>query len=291
MIVECPACESRYDVTGRPAGTKARCRCGQLFLLPNPPQSAASLSCPECGGNVKAGTSKCEFCEAALLVKACPRCFARIFHGAKHCNDCGAEVDVPANVNADGTARQLTCPRCDATPTMEARLVGDTLMDECPECHGIWLDAAAVSRLVKERRQVSSQAVIGMGGPEAGSARVACPPGRVYVKCPECDTVMNRTNFAKRSGIIIDSCKGHGTWFDADELPRVVEFVMNGGIEAANERSMQQAKEEVRKARSKVRAMQQSSSMSTEAHVRHTRISSANSFTGLLGIIGSVLLD
>lgn len=291
MIVECPACESRYDVTGRPAGTKARCRCGQVFLLPDPPQTAKSLSCPQCGGNVKAGASRCEFCDAALLVKACPRCFARIFHGAKHCNECGAQVDVPANVNADGSAKQLVCPRCESDPTMVARLVGDTLMDECPECHGIWLDAAAVERLVKERRQVSTQAVLGMGGPEAGSANPSHPPGRVYVKCPECDTIMNRTNFAKRSGIIIDTCKAHGTWFDADELPRVVDFVMNGGIEASNQRDMERAKEEVRKAKAKVRAMQQSQSMHMNAQVPRNRIGSVNSFTGLLGIIGSALLD
>ncbi len=239
---------------------------------------------------MKPGTSKCEFCEAALLVKACPRCFARIFHGAKHCNDCGAEVDVPANVNADGSARQLACPRCDASPTMEARLVGDTLMDECPDCHGIWLDVPAVTRLVKERRQISTEAVLGMGGPQLGSVGFSPPPGRVYVKCPECDQIMNRTNFAKRSGIIIDSCRGHGTWFDADELPRVVEFVMNGGIEASHERGMQQAKDEVRRARAKIRA-QQGAATSLNHQPRRTILGSSNGFVGLLGIIGSALVD
>ena len=165
-------------------------------------------------------------------------------------------------------------------------------MDECPDCHGIWLDLAAVTRLVKERRQVSTEAVLGMGGPQAGSvASASAPPGRVYVKCPECDQVMNRTNFAKRSGIIIDSCRGHGTWFDADELPRVVEFVMNGGIEASHERGMQQAKDEVRRARAKVRAQQSAASTQAYSQPRRTSLSSVNSFGGLLGIIGSALLD
>ncbi len=289
MIVECPACESRYDVTGRPPGTKARCRCGQLFLLPDPPQSASSLACPQCGANVRSGASSCEFCAAALLVKACPRCFARIFHGAKHCNDCGAEVDVPANVNADGSAKQLACPRCDTCPTMEARLVGDTLMDECPDCHGIWLDAAAVDRLVRERRQVSTAAVLGMGGPSAGQMSTLNPPGRLYVKCPECDTVMNRTNFAKRSGIIIDTCRGHGTWFDADELPRIVEYIMNGGIEAANERRIDEGRREVRKEKAKARAMM---AQATKNNVRvRGRTGSVSGIGGLLGSIATALLD
>jgi len=176
---------------------------------------------------------------------------------------------------------------------MEARLVGDTLMDECPDCHGIWLDAAAVDRLVRERRQVSTEAVLGMGGPQAGSVSLqVAPPGRVYVKCPECATIMNRTNFAKRSGIIIDTCRGHGTWFDADELPRVVEFVMNGGIESAQERANDAAKADLRKARAKsMRMKAQSSAITMDVGNHHSRISSANGFAGLLSLIGRVLLD
>ncbi len=196
---------------------------------------------------------------------------------------------MPANVNADGSAKQLACPRCDACPTMEARLVGDTLMDECPACHGIWLDAAAVDRLVRERRQVSTDAVLGMGGPAARQMNSLHPPGRVYVKCPECDTIMNRTNFAKRSGIIIDTCRGHGTWFDADELPRIVEYVMNGGIEAANERRIDEGRREVRKEKAKARAMM---AQAQKTNVRFRGQSdSVSVISGFLGTIATALLD
>ncbi len=295
MIVECPACESRYDVTGRPPGTKARCRCGQIFELPAPAQSASALACPKCGGNVASGSSTCGFCEAALLVKACPRCFARIFHGAKHCDQCGATVDVPANVNADGTAKCLACPRCDASPTMIARLVGDTLLDECPGCHGVWLDAAGVDRLVRERRQTSTEAVLGMGGPARTGVLPVVPPGRMYVKCPECETIMNRANFAKRSGIIIDTCRGHGTWFDADELPRIVEFVMNGGIEAANEARLEQLRDEARREKSnarseRMRSTVQGSGVGMAGFHGGSRNNNVNAFTGILGLIGGALL-
>ena len=289
MIVECPACENRYDVTGRPPGTKARCRCGQIFTLPEPAQSASALSCPQCGGNVQKGASRCAFCEAALLVKACPRCFARIFHGAKHCDQCGVEVDVPANANPDGSAKPLVCPRCDASPVMIARLVGDTLLVECPACHGVWLDAAGVERLVKERRQISTHAVLGMGGP-ARSAASQAPAGRVYVKCPECSTIMNRTNFAKRSGIIIDTCRGHGTWFDADELPRVIAFVSDGGIEASNEAELRRQHEKLRAEKSKVRSAQMQSAINMDVRDRR-RSTTVGSFSGILGIIGNLLND
>ncbi len=177
---------------------------------------------------------------------------------------------------------------------MIARLVGDTLLDECPNCHGCWLDKAGVDRLVRERRQVSTQAVLGMGGPARSENLPLNPPGRMYVKCPECETIMNRTNFAKRSGILIDTCRGHGTWFDADELTRIVEFVMNGGIEATNEAQMQQVKEEARRDRAKARASRaQQATMSRNTgglgFGGYGGSSTMGSFSGLLGIIGSVL--
>ena len=42
---------------------------------------------------------------------------------------------------------------------------------------------------------------------------------------------MNRANFARCSGVIIDLCKQHGVWFDRNELSRIVEFIRAGGLE------------------------------------------------------------
>jgi Zn-finger nucleic acid-binding protein len=55
---------------------------------------------------------------------------------------------------------------------------------------------------------------------------------------------MNRVNFAHCSGVIVDVCKGHGTWFDSDELSRIVEFIRGGGLEAARTREKAQIQEE-----------------------------------------------
>jgi Zn-finger nucleic acid-binding protein len=54
-----------------------------------------------------------------------------------------------------------------------------------------------------------------------------------YVPCPECSQLMNRVNFARCSGVIVDFCKQHGTWFDRDELSRIVEFINGGGLNAS----------------------------------------------------------
>ena len=63
---------------------------------------------------------------------------------------------------------------------------------------------------------------------------------------------MNRINFARCSGVIVDVCKGHGTWFDRDELRAIVEFVRGGGLELSRERE----KSEIKYEREQLRAEQ-----------------------------------
>lgn len=39
---------------------------------------------------------------------------------------------------------------------------------------------------------------------------------------------MSRRNFGRSSGVIVDVCEAHGTWFDAEELPSILWFVASG---------------------------------------------------------------
>jgi Zn-finger nucleic acid-binding protein len=52
-----------------------------------------------------------------------------------------------------------------------------------------------------------------------------------YVRCPRCAKPMNRMNFGRRSGVIVDACRDHGTWLDAGELERVRDFVRAHGLD------------------------------------------------------------
>ena len=229
MIVECPGCRSRYDVTGRPPGTRARCRCGTVFALPAPGRQADKLDCPHCGAPVPPTNHRCAHCGTQLLVRACPRCFARVFHGARHCSHCGAETDLPAAATDNGEARARSCPRCDRP--LVGQLVADVLLDQCDGCGGMFVDSTALERILAERRQARADALL--GAPPPATATPASPGGRVYIRCPDCDTMMNRRSFARGAGVIVDVCRGHGTWFDAGELPKVVAFAMAGGLERA----------------------------------------------------------
>jgi hypothetical protein len=52
--------------------------------------------------------------------------------------------------------------------------------------------------------------------------------------------MMNRRNFGRRSGVIVDVCRSHGVWFDPSELTSVLAFVARGGITAAKSEAEQE---------------------------------------------------
>jgi Zn-finger nucleic acid-binding protein len=54
---------------------------------------------------------------------------------------------------------------------------------------------------------------------------------------------MNRVNFGKRSGVIVEVCKPHGVWFDRGELTRAIEFVADGGLVETKRREEELARE------------------------------------------------
>src|SRR5258708_28779953 len=68
-----------------------------------------------------------------------------------------------------------------------------------------------------------------------------------YVPCPVCGNLMNRVNFANCSHVVVDVCMQHGTWFDRDELRRIVEFIRAGGLETARARQIAELEEQRRR--------------------------------------------
>ncbi|HJZ83103.1 MAG TPA: zf-TFIIB domain-containing protein [Pyrinomonadaceae bacterium] len=190
---------------------------------------AGTLNCPNCGAAVSSDASQCRYCESKLATIACPSCFGRIFAGSKFCDHCGA-----AAVSASAAALSvLKCPRCRVD--MSSVTIGAAQMRECERCEGLWVETGAFESICSHQEQQS--AVLGAAtlapanhAPQASDAKVR------YVPCPQCGQLMNRINFAKCSNVIVDVCKGHGTWFDRDELRQIVEFIRGGGMEASRQK-------------------------------------------------------
>ncbi len=275
MILACPACDGRYDVTGQPIGQRFRCRCGTVITLEAGAPVAAQLSCPHCGAGVPSSASACLHCSAELMQKACPRCLSRVFAGHKHCPECGAELAIAA---AGATHADMPCPRC--STLLRGRMINDLLIDECPGCRGLFIDHVAIKRVVMDHEHVRADALLGalpkQEVRELGSSE------KMYLKCPTCHVVMNRKQFATGAGVIIDVCRSHGTFFDVGELPRCIEFVMSGGLARATAADLERAKADL--LRAALRAHQPLMAYSPAE-------SYASSGAALVGFFGSLLLD
>jgi Zn-finger nucleic acid-binding protein len=163
-----------------------------------------------------------------------------VFHGHKHCPECGSQIDHAAHGDARADA---PCPRCDQP--LHPRLLGDVVIDECRGCAGVFLDKLAIERVVTDRRQARAEALLGVL--RRGDLPPVAPGSRMYVKCPTCKIVMNRRQFASGARVVVDVCRIHGTFFDAGELPRIIEFVMRGGLEAAERAELQRLRDQARR--------------------------------------------
>jgi Zn-finger nucleic acid-binding protein len=274
VILACPTCDSRYDVTGYPIGQQFRCRCGTVTTLQAPASEAGMLSCPHCGAPVAENASRCEHCQVGLLAKACPRCLARVFAGHAHCPQCGAELDVAA---VGETRTDLMCPRCDIA--LHARLVGDVVIDECDRCLGLFLDHIAIQRVITDRAQARAEALLGALPRQETKTR---PGERMYVKCPACRTLMNRRLFATGAGVIVDVCRTHGTFFDAGELPAIIDFVMKGGLEQAARKDLEREQHRIDLERESQRGIQRALGASSGLT---TYASASSAFIDLLGAL------
>lgn len=161
-----------------------------------------------------------------------------MFAGSRFCAHCGAEA-VRENIEE---TKPLKCPRC--REDMQALRLGSTVARECAQCGGLWLDPESLQKLANAREE-------GAGVVSALAARVplnAVSPDVVrYIPCPRCEKLMNRTNFARSSGVILDVCKSHGVWVDRGELQRVLGFVESGGLTVAREREREELIEEQRR--------------------------------------------
>jgi Zn-finger nucleic acid-binding protein len=97
-------------------------------------------------------------------------------------------------------------------------------MLECRSCDGAWVDSDTFDRICtssEARAAVLSRPV----PPPAQARRIK------YRPCVRCGKMMNRVNFGRLSGTVIDVCKGHGTFLDSGELHAIVTFIQGGGLE------------------------------------------------------------
>jgi len=196
---------------------------------------ATSLHCPNCGAVADPQAPRCPYCKARLATISCPNCFAMMFRGSAFCPSCGAAA---ARLEEEQT--DARCPEC--RHTMHHVSIGPASLLECTTCDSVWVDAVDFERICADRE--SRAAVLHRWS----SARPPVSPQPVrYRPCVRCDKLMNRVNFGRLSGTVVDVCRGHGTFLDPGELHAIVTFVEAGGLDRMREREIQDLKEEQRR--------------------------------------------
>ena len=196
-----------------------------------------TLRCPGCGAPSRTGTARCDYCRARLATVSCPACFALLIEGSAYCPHCGAAQ----SRSQPAEARRARCPACRGA--MQWITVGDLDLLECDACDGTWIEADAFERLCASHE---NRAAILHGNRPQHPPGVAAQPTR-YRPCLRCGTMMNRMNFGRRSGTVVDVCRGHGTFLDRGELHHVVRFIHEGGLDRARLAEIAELREEQRR--------------------------------------------
>ena len=191
---------------------------------------AGTLTCPKCGAPVSQGATRCDHCGAQLASIACPSCFGMVFQGSEFCPHCGGKLEKPESVDEPGVR---LCPRCRSP--LVGKVVGTSKLEECGACNGVWTDVETLSAISANSLKLADSHPITEPGTKPAQFMPENETIR-YLPCPVCNKLMNRVNFGTISGVIVDVCKGHGTWFDPGELEHIVEFIRTGGIDEARRR-------------------------------------------------------
>ncbi|HVJ92008.1 MAG TPA: zf-TFIIB domain-containing protein [Labilithrix sp.] len=196
------------------------------------------MACTYCGNKCPTTLRVCPHCDVRFDNVRCVRCYTLQPPGAFACARCGQALELEPLLDAT----DAPCPRCKA-PLEAAGGAGaweGARIHECPRCGGMFVPREVLADIL-------CRAEVAGPFPDVRPGRIPPLAQVTYIPCPMCHASMNRVNFGKMSGVIVDVCRTHGTWFDDGELTRVVAFAASGGLEKARAREAEERKERARR--------------------------------------------
>jgi len=163
----------------------------------------------------------------------CKSCSAPLQANTNKCVYCGVRNDIDLHAKQEFSVyKQQTerlCPHCEIPlQTIQLKLKHDLFIERCSECFGLFFDIGEMELLLQS--SVSQVQGINLAHIDAINAdRYSSKKPVKYILCPVCRQFMRRTNFAKKSGVIVDSCQQHGLWLDSGEITHLMEWKKAGG--------------------------------------------------------------
>ncbi len=123
---------------------------------------------------------------------------------------------VPFRTSSRATGSR-TCPACPGT--LHERRLGGIDVGECVTCLGVWLTPRVFNDLwmdlAAQRRLLAALPAQDRG----------LPPDQPCA-CPRCGGAMARRELGRDSGVIVNTCKRHGIWFDRGELSHALRYLL-----------------------------------------------------------------
>ena len=172
----------------------------------------------------------------------------------KTCEHCGKDINIHSKICpfCSGEIRDILikklpplCPRCGVLLEIHTSKDGGDY-HFCPQCGGMWLDREAFDQATKESdvyKKEDTQSRY-FRGPVKDPVK--------YIPCVRCGKLMNRRNFARISGVILDECHSHGVWLDNGKLEKIRLFIVDGGLENAQDKKIEKTSAELKELARKV---------------------------------------
>lgn len=203
--------------------------------------NAALMICPFCGGHIKDKTGDIPPC--------CPRCKKPLVTYTQKNETAMSLQEKNTHESVAPTFMVSTTwgmnPHATTGSDKDA-FIGDKY-ELCPDCGGLWLDRGKFRRATRESDVYREESLI-----MSEYIKKPAQDTVTYVPCVRCGKIMNRKNFAKISGVIIDECGNHGVWLDAGELEKIRHFIADGGLERVQDREIEKNRVEIERLAIKV---------------------------------------
>lgn len=175
----------------------------------------------------------------------CSSCSAPLAPNSNRCRYCNIRNDIdlhrehPYTISTNKSDR--ICPHCDkALQTIKLDLKKPLYIERCKDCFGLFFDLGEIDTLLES--SVSNIFDINIELiKNINKERYQKKKKFSYIKCPVCQVLMNRVNYAHKSGVVIDQCKKHGIWADNGEIMHLMEWKKAGG-ELLHEKILRQPK-------------------------------------------------
>ncbi|MCK5889462.1 MAG: zf-TFIIB domain-containing protein [Methylococcales bacterium] len=182
----------------------------------------------------------------------CSCCSAPLLANTNICRYCNVRNDVDFrgqhSHSTSTTPSDRICPHCHITlETVTLNLKEPFYIERCTTCFGLFFDTGQVNILLAS----SVSNILDINQPLLKSIRKERYKKKKdfkYIKCPVCQVFMNRVNFSRTSGVVIDHCRKHGIWTDSGEITQLMEWKKAGGQILAEKQEEQKSTKKKRSA-------------------------------------------